>query len=170
MIEGAAKLREILPEAIFLFVGEGADKDRLVSITKEKSLTNVLFLPQHSREKVPSIIQASDICLVTLRKAEVFKTVIPTKMLEFMACGRPVVLGVDGQARKVLEEAKGGLFVEPENQVALVQAIKHLYQDSALRQVLGRNARNYIVEHLSRELTAKLYTTVLEKVAFHWKQ
>jgi glycosyltransferase involved in cell wall biosynthesis len=91
-------------------------------------------------------------------------------MLEFMACGRPVILGVDGQARQVLDQAQAGVFVEPENQVALVQAIKHLYQDSTLRQTLGLNGRNYIMEHLSRERTAKLYTTVLEKVAFHWKQ
>ena len=39
-----------------------------------------------------------------------------------------------------------------------------------LRETLGRNGRNYIVEHLSREQTARLYTTVLEKVAVHWKQ
>jgi glycosyltransferase involved in cell wall biosynthesis len=88
-------------------------------------------------------------------------------MLEFMACGRPVILGVDGQARQVLDEAQAGLFVEPENEETLVQAIKRLYQDKALRQTLGRNGRNYIIGHLSREQTANLYTTVLEKVAFH---
>ena len=87
-----------------------------------------------------------------------------------MACGRPVILGVDGQARQVLDEAQAGVFVEPENQDALVQAIRHLYQDSTVRQTLGRNGRNYILEHLSREQTAKLYTTVLEKVALHWKE
>ena len=170
VLQGAAQLQATLPEIVFLFVGEGADKERLVSLARDKGLLNVLFLPQQPREKIPSIIRASDVCLVPLRKADVFKTVIPTKMLEFMACGRPVILGVDGQARQVLDEAQAGVFVEPENQVALVQAIKHLYQDSTLRQTLGRNGRNYIVEHLSREQTAKLYTTVLEKVAFHWKQ
>ena len=170
MLQGAAQLQATLPEVVFLFVGEGADKERLVSLARDKGLLNVLFLPQQPREKIPSIIRASDVCLVPLRKADVFKTVIPTKMLEFMACGRPVILGVDGQARQVLDEAQAGVFVEPENQVALVQAIIHLYQDNTLRHTLGRNGRNYIMEHLSREQTAKLYTTILEKVAFHWKQ
>jgi len=168
VLEGAAQLQAALPEVVFLFVGEGADKERLASLAQDKRLSNVLFLPQQPREKVPSIIRASDLCLVPLRKADVFKTVIPTKMLEFMACGRPVVLGVDGQARQVLDQAQAGVFVEPENQVALVKAIKHLYQDSTLRQTLGRNGRNYIVEHLSRKQTAKLYSTVLEKIAFNW--
>ncbi len=165
VLEGAAQFQAASPEIVFLFIGEGADKERLLSLTRDKGLRNVSFLPQQPREKIPSIIRASDVCLVLLRKADVFKTVIPTKMLEFMACGRPVILGVDGQARQVLDEAQAGVFVEPENHVALVQTIKYLYEDVALRQVLGRNGRNYIVEHLSREQTAKLYTTVLEKVA-----
>jgi glycosyltransferase involved in cell wall biosynthesis len=170
VLQGAAQLQAALPEVLFLFVGEGADKERLVSLAQDRGLSNVLFLPQQPREKVPSVIRASDICLVPLRKADVFKTVIPTKMLEFMACGRPVILGVDGQARQVLDQAQAGVFVEPENQIALVQAIIQLYRDTALRQTLGHNGRTYIVEHLSREKTAKLYTTVLDKVAFNWKQ
>jgi glycosyltransferase involved in cell wall biosynthesis len=169
VLQGAAQLQATLPEIVFLFVGEGADKERLVSLAQDKGLLNVLFLPQQPREKIPSIIRASDVCLVPLRKADVFRTVIPTKMLEFMACGRPVILGVDGQARQVLDEAQAGVFVEPENQSALVQAIKHLYQDSALRQTFGRNGRNYIVEHLSRGQTAKIYIEVLEKVISSFK-
>jgi glycosyltransferase involved in cell wall biosynthesis len=169
VLQGAAQLQATLPEIVFLFVGEGADKERLVSLAQDKGLLNVLFLPQQPREKIPSIIRASDVCLVPLRKADVFRTVIPTKMLEFMACGRPVILGVDGQARQVLDEAQAGVFVEPENQSALVQAIKHLYQDSALRQTFGRNGRNYIVEHLSRGQTAKIYIEVLEKVISNWE-
>jgi glycosyltransferase involved in cell wall biosynthesis len=169
VLQVAAQLQATLPEIVFLFVGEGADKERLVSLAQDKGLLNVLFLPQQPREKIPALIRASDLCLVLLKKAPVFKTVIPTKMLEFMACGRPVILGVDGQARQVLEEAKGGLFIEPENHNALSEAVLHLYQDSTLRQTLGRNGRNHIVEHLSREHTAKIYIEVLEKVISNCK-
>ena len=62
-------------------------------------------MDQQPREKIPAYICASDVCLVLLKKADVFKTVIPTKMLEFMSCARPIILGVEGQARKILEEA-----------------------------------------------------------------
>jgi glycosyltransferase involved in cell wall biosynthesis len=100
-----------------------------------------------------------------LRKADVFKTVIPTKMLEFMACGSPVVLGVDGQAWKVLEEAKGGLFVESEDDVELTGALVRLHQDVGLRESLGMNGRSYILTHLSCEQTARNYIALLEKAA-----
>jgi glycosyltransferase involved in cell wall biosynthesis len=169
VLEAAGELKNEAPQITFLLVGEGADKDRLVSLAREQNLVNVQFLPQQPREKIPALIRASDICLVLLKKAPVFRTVIPTKMLEFMACGRPVILGVDGQARQVLEEAKGGIFIEPENHKALLEEVIHLYKDSTFRQTLGQNGRNYIVEHLSREQTAKIYTTLLENVVLSWK-
>ena len=91
-------------------------------------------------------------------------------MLEFMACGRPVILGVDGQARQVIETAKAGVFVEPEDPAALAQAVTQLYLDAGLRKALGHNGRQYIVENLSRAQTAETYMGVLENVLRHGKR
>jgi glycosyltransferase involved in cell wall biosynthesis len=164
LVQAASELQSSLPEIRFLLVGEGADKERLVTRTSELHLTNVQFCFQQPRQRIPSIICASDVCLVLLKKADVFKTVIPTKMLEFMACGRPVILGVDGQARQIVEQAQAGVFVEPENPAALTQAIIRLYGDSKRRRTLGNNGRDYIVEHLSRHKTAQVYIDVLQNV------
>ncbi|MBF8254145.1 MAG: hypothetical protein HW373_840, partial [Deltaproteobacteria bacterium] len=164
VLQAATQLQSTFPNIQLLFVGEGADKDRLISLASDLKLTNVVFLPQQPRQKIPSIIRASDVCLVVLRKANVFETVIPTKMLEFMACGRPVILGVNGQAREVIETAKAGVFVEPEDPKALAHAITQLYLDAAHREALGHNGREYIVESLSRKQTAKTYVGVLETV------
>ncbi len=115
LIEAAGMLQRIAPRISFLLVGEGADKDRIQSTARSRGLSNICFVGQQPREMVPAFICASDVCLVLLKKSDLFKTVIPTKMLEFMSCGRPVILGVDGQARQILEEARGGLVIEPEN-------------------------------------------------------
>jgi glycosyltransferase involved in cell wall biosynthesis len=163
-LEAAHRLQTVLPDVLFLFVGEGAEKSELISSAQRQGLRNVRFLPQQPREKIPGLIRASDLCLVLLKKADVFKTVIPTKMLEFMACGRPVILGVDGQARQILEDARAGLFVEPENSVALAQAIARLHLDQNFRQTLGENGQRHIVEHFSRQQTAKAYAGVLERL------
>ena len=170
VLRAAAQLQRTLPKILFLFVGEGAEKERLVSRVRTEGLANVRFLPQQPRERVSALIRGSHVCLVLLRKAEVFKTVIPTKALEFMACGRPVVLGVDGEARRLLEEAQAGLFVEPENSTALAEGITRLYNSSQLRKTLGDNGRRYILENLSRERTAQIYTGVLEKVILNRKR
>ncbi len=163
-IQSAVQLQTVFPDIFFLFIGEGADKAHLLSQAQGQNLHNVRFLSEKPREEIPATINASDLCLVLLKKADVFKTVIPTKMLEFMACGRPVILGVDGQARQIIEDAQAGLFVEPENATALTQAVTRLYGDSELRQALGRNGRRYIVDHFSRREMAQVYIGALQTV------
>jgi glycosyltransferase involved in cell wall biosynthesis len=136
----------------------------VVALAQERGLDNLRFVDQQPREKVPAYICASDVCLVLLKKNDLFKTVIPTKMLEFMSCARPVILGVDGQARAILEEARGGLVVEPENSAALVNAIRYLAANPEMAGKLGRNGREYIVRKFSRRQTAEKYIRVLESL------
>ena len=99
-----------------------------------------------------------------LKKTELFKTVIPTKLLEYMACERPVIVAVDGQARQIVEAAGAGVFVEPEDSEALVRAILNLAADPQRRQCMGIGGREYIVSRLSRERTAQSYLTVVDKL------
>jgi colanic acid biosynthesis glycosyl transferase WcaI len=162
LLEAAALLRESAPQVLFLLVGEGAEKARMVSLARSRGLRNVRFIGQQPREKIPAYITASDACLVLLKKSELFKTVLPTKMLEFMSCARPVILGVDGHARKVMEEANAGIFVTPEDPTALADAVLRLAADSALRESLGRNGRQHVLQYFSRQNTAKLYLDVLQ--------
>lgn len=161
IIAAAAQLRDTHPEIVFLVLGEGAEKEHIVALARERGLSNLKFVDQQPREKIPAYICTSDICLVLLKKTDIFKTVIPTKMLEFMSCARPVILGVDGQARTILEQARGGLVIEPENSEALVNAILHLAANRETARELGRNGRKYIVREFSRRQTAEKYILTL---------
>jgi colanic acid biosynthesis glycosyl transferase WcaI len=164
LLDAAAQLRNSNPEVQFLLVGEGAEKERIKTLTQSRSLTNVCFLDQQPREKVAAIISASDACLVLLKKTDVFKTVIPTKMLEFMSCARPVILGVEGQARQIVEQAGAGLAIEPENAEALAQAVQQLAANRELAAAMGKKGREYILQNFSRSQTAEKYIRVLETV------
>ena len=164
VITAAAKLRDTNPEILFLLVGEGAEKERIVALAKERSLNNLQFVDQQPREEIPAYIAASDACLVPLKKTDVFKTVIPTKMLEFMSCARPVILGVEGQARTILEEAGGGISIEPEDPQALADAICYLAANRDHARILGENGREYIVRKFSRRQTAEKYIRMLKRL------
>ncbi len=164
VLEAAALLQASHPDILFLFVGEGADRQRLIDIARDRQLGNISFLPGQPRAEIPSLIRASDACLVVLKDAAVFRTVIPTKMLEFMACARPVILGVDGQARKVLETAGAGIPVPPEDPQGLAEAAVRLHPSDDERRTLGENGRRYVVNQLSRAATASVYTEVLNQV------
>ena len=164
LIEAAAILQTENPRVQFVLVGEGADKERIVGLASARGLTNLRFVGQQPRQTMPSFISASDACLVMLRKADLFKTVIPTKMLEFMACARPVILAVDGQAREIVDDARAGLFVEPEDVRGLVETIQRLVTDLALCETLGASGREYILQHYSRRQKAMDYLAILKNL------
>lgn len=149
---------------LFLLIGEGAEKERIKAAVRARDLTNVHMLDQQPRERIPAFILASDVCLVLLKKADVFKTVIPSKMLEFMSCARPVILGVDGQAHHILQDAGAGIAIEPENSGELVLALTYLAENPDLARAFGQKGREYIVNKFSRARTAEKYIGVLEEV------
>jgi len=164
LVSAAERLQGVAPAVLFMLVGEGADRERIWALAQSKQLTNLVFVPQQPREKIPAYIAASDACLVTLKGKAVFETVIPTKMLEFMSCARPVILAVRGQAKRVLEAAGGGICIEPDDPQALCSAILRLQERPELREEMGRSGRSYIIRELSRERTAEQYFAILQQV------
>ena len=162
LLEAAARLQSENPDVLFLLIGEGAEKERIKALAESRRLDNVQFLDQQPRERIPAFISASDACLVLLKKTDVFKTVIPTKMLEFMSCARPVILGVEGQAQQIVEEAGAGLVIEPENATALASAINQLAANPKHARMLGDKGWAYILQNFSRARTAQTYIQVLQ--------
>src|SRR3981189_2941956 len=140
-----------------LLIGEGAEKERIEKQAAALGLSNVRFVGQQSRERIPGYIAGADVCLVMLKKTELFKTVIPTKLLEYMWCEKPVIVAVDGQARKIVEEAGAGTFVEPDDSNALAEAVRILAANPEHRRRMGVTAREFVVSRLSRERTARNY-------------
>ena len=164
VLDAAQLIRTECPGAHVLLIGEGAERANVEQQAAARRLKNVSLLPAQPRESVPAFIRASDICLVPLKKAPVFQTVVPTKMLEFMSCGRAVILGVEGEAADLLQNAHAGICVRPEDARQLAESIITLYRDSELRGRLGAHGRAYILQHLTRARTADKYTVVLESV------
>jgi glycosyltransferase involved in cell wall biosynthesis len=165
LIETAKQIQGSHPNILFLVIGEGAEKERIVAMAQSLALSNLLILGQQPRETVPAYICASNACIAMLKNDPLFKTVIPSKMLEFMACARPVILGVDGQARKILEDGRAGIFVQPGNVDALARAIIQLACDAGLCDSLGNSGRRYILRHNTRKQTADRYIEVLENIS-----
>jgi len=157
VLKGEEKLK-------FVFVGAGADKERLIGIAKEWGLSNVEFYPPVRKAEMPEWYGAGDIFVVPLKRRKVFLYNIPSKMFEIMACEKPIVLGVEGQAREILEDSKAGICVEPENANEFADAILKLAKDSNLRAELGKNGREYVVKHFSRIENAKRYLEIFKWV------
>jgi len=136
----------------FILVGEGSEKANLIVQSQKRQLKNVTFIDGQPHERMPLLLAASDVSLVPARKVPLFQGMLPIKMFETMACARPMVLAVDGEARRVAEqEAKAAIAVEPENVGALVSAIVYLYKHPEIGEEMGQRGREYVKFHFDYE-------------------
>ena len=153
-----AELLKSYKNILFLLIGDGIKKNGLIKKVNDLQLNNVRFLPLQSKEVYPLILDASDICLVTLNKS-VMTPVVPSKLLSIMASGRPVVasMNLNGDAPKIIENAKCGYCVKADDTKGFSEAILKLYNTPKLRDEFGINGRKYVVEHFSRKVCIEKY-------------
>jgi glycosyltransferase involved in cell wall biosynthesis len=141
----AAEQLQHYQEIQFALVGNGADKAALISYAHQHQLQNVVFLDPLPHESVPMLLNAADVCLAHTKKLPLFEGMLPIKMYEAMACARPLLLALNGEARRIaVEDAGAAIYVEPENAQALAAAIIGLYHSPTTRQKLGFHGHNYI--------------------------
>ena len=159
-----ADLLKSYKNILFLLVGDGIKKDELIKKTEYMQLNNIKFLPLQSKKAYPSVLYASDICLVTLDKMLLIPAV-PAKLLSIMASGRPVVasMNLKGDAPKIIKSAKCGYCVEADNPKELSEAILKLYHAPMLRDEFGKNGREYVIKHFSRRNCIKKYEKLFIK-------
>jgi glycosyltransferase involved in cell wall biosynthesis len=145
----------------FLIIGNGAERDNLLRQWRDSRLDNVTFLGQLPWAAVPSYLALSDASIVHLMRDPLFETVLPSKIFEIMAVGRPVVLGVRGEAERLIDEAQAGLACEPESEGDLVAAVERLAADPALCRRLGQGGRQWVLRHASYKKRAAEYIEAL---------
>jgi len=164
LVETAALFKDD-DRILFLFLGDGPLKRKVQRLRTSHSLRNLLILDATTREGVAKYCAAADCCLVPLKKGEVFRTALPSKMFEAWAAGRPVILSVEGEAREHLEKAKGGVWVKPEDFKGIANAVRYLFDNPESCQAYGSNGRRYVEKHFSRKTQAeRLEKTLLEVV------
>lgn len=163
----AAELLRRQGDIRVVLAGDGATKAALVADAHRRGLDNVTFLDAQPHATMPTLIAAADACLASLRKVPLFEGALPSKMYEAMACGRPLVLAVGGEARELIEcEAGAGVYVEPEDPAALADTLMRLRDDPARREEYGRRGRAFVEARFERHtLVGLLEQRILALVA-----
>lgn len=151
-------------DIVFLMVGDGAERAKLQKKAQDDGLDNVRILGQLPKEEMPSIWAATDVSLILLRKNDLFKKVIPSKMFEAMAMQCPIILGVEGEARDILLEAGAGVAIEPENSDDLVAAVERLAGDDALASGFRQSGLKHVTSQYDRSKLAHRFETLLEEL------
>jgi colanic acid biosynthesis glycosyl transferase WcaI len=163
MLEAAERLRDER-EFVFLFIGDGADRAHLEADARRRGLDNVRFLGLLPRQEIPAWISSIDCLLVLLRDLPVFETVIPSKIFEFCAQERPVVLAARGEIRRLVQEAKAGFVVDPENAEQLAAMLRHVREHPDEAAARARAGREWVEESFQRDCLARQMASFLERI------
>jgi glycosyltransferase involved in cell wall biosynthesis len=161
----AARLVADLPEVQIVLLGDGKEKPRLQRRAAEMGLNNLQFVPPVPKDEISEALAAADVCIAILKPIEMYKTVYPNKVFDYMAAGRPTLLAIDGVIREVVEAAGAGLFVQPGDARALADGLRKLAADLDLTGKMGRNGRAYLLAHFDRPRIAKKILELFSRLA-----
>ncbi len=145
----AARMLGDYPDIRFVILGDGANLENLKAAAQ--GLSNISFKGRRPLETMPKYFAIADALLVQLRRDPLFAITIPSKVQSYMACARPIIAGLEGSGAEVISEAEAGVVCEPEDAIALRDAVLSLYHMSPQeRHRLGQNAKSYYDKHFSR--------------------
>jgi len=163
LLEAAEILRELPCGARFHFIllGDGSRKQALKDMAEKRQLENVTFIDSVPKEQVKNYLSLLDVSVIHLRKTELFKAVIPSKLFESMAMGLPVLHGVAGESANIVREEKVGIVFESENTAELVKYLQFLQND----QLAYQNYRARCLEVAKKYDRGTLAIKMLEAVS-----
>ncbi len=167
VLRAARRLKEAGRRDIaFLLVGDGASRAELEAEARRSNLDNVVFTGRVAKEEVPGLLAASGACLIHLRKKDLFRTVLPSKIFEAAAMAKPIILGVEGAAAQLVHDAGAGLCIEPDNDAQLADAVVRLADDPALAARLGRGGLENIAPPYDYDALADRYLETIRQVVY----
>ncbi len=162
----AASLLTNRPDVLFVFVGDGSDRGRLERLADRDAPNNVHFAGRHPQSDMPAFMRAADALLVHLRPSGIADHAIPTKILSYLAAGRPVLCATGGAAADLVQTAQAGLTTAPGDARALADAVLQLHSlSTADREQLGRNGTRYLDAHFEKQRVIDEYERTLKELA-----
>ena len=163
IVKAASLLKDKFPNVYFVMMGAGPEKEMLVALKERLATSNVLFFEPVTKSEIGMIIKSIDAALVPLKKMDLFLGAIPSKIFESLAMEKPIVLGVDGEARELfVNQGACAVFFEPENENDLAAKIVEICEGKIDLVQLGKNGRNYVSEKFNRNKLADSYVDFIE--------
>ena len=161
VLKAAEKLKE--KNILFLMVGTGPEETLLKNYAKSHNLTNVIFTGEVAKDDMSEYLSLSDCGLIPLKKIEVFERTIPSKLFDYMSANLPIILGVKGEAKEILEKSEAGICFEPDNVDELVEKIEYLKTNSLELEKMKQKGRDFVKTNFDRNELAKKLDDVFAK-------
>ena len=156
VILNAAKKLDEYKNIKFVLLGNGPEKEKLIKLRDELKLTNLRFFDAVPKSEMQRIIMSTNATIIPLKRLDLFKGAIPSKIFENLALKKPIILGVEGEAEELfIKQGKCGVSFIPEDSEDLAKQILKLYNDRNLVIELGENGLKYVSENFNRDKIAE---------------
>jgi glycosyltransferase involved in cell wall biosynthesis len=146
----------------FILLGDGANKNQLQDRAKQEGLSNVIFIDTVPKNDVVRYWSILDVSIIHLKKTELFKTVIPSKLFECMGMGIPILHGVQGESAKIVEAEEVGVLFEPENEHDLISGLHCLAEDKELHQKIKSNCLETAINYNRSKLALEMLQVLIK--------
>ncbi len=160
----AAKLLEDT-NVLFLLIGQGMEKARLIEKAKQMGVINVRFHDPVPKKEVFKFIIASDMGASVLKKVDTFKTVYSNKTFDYFSCKKPILMAIDGVSRELVEDANAGTYVEPENADEYNRIIREYLANPERIKIEGDNGYKFAKNNFDRKVLAERYLKSISNLA-----
>lgn len=149
---------------LFLLIGKGMLRNKLINEAKERSIKNVTFLDPIPKSEIYKYTIASDMGASVLAKNDFYNTIYSNKTFDYMSCKKPILMAIGGISKKLVEEADAGVYVEPENPSDIAEKIRWYMENPGKLSEQGENGYNYAKKNFDRDNLAKSYQDALEQL------
>ena len=156
-LENASRVRIVM-------LGDGAHRQRLEDRANSEKIDNIIFIDSVPKNQVKRYWSILDVSIIHLKKSDLFRTVIPSKIFECMGMAIPIIHGVEGESADILDRHGIGLTFEPENHLELVERILTLNENSELRERMAQNGPR-AAKHYDRKTLAEQMLSIVEACA-----
>lgn len=166
ILNSIQELQASHPDYHFLFLGDGAERKNLIALNQKLALKNTTFITSVPKQEVVKYLSIMDVALVNLRKSDTFKTVIPSKIFEAAAMEKPILLGLEGETKGIIEKYNAGLCYEPENKEDFLQkTIAILQQEQYAQYQKGCQtlAQDFARVKIATEMLRTLYAAAVRR-------
>jgi len=159
----AASLLKEHTDIKFILVGSGPEKQKLMYLKTQLQAKNIFFFDAVSKVEMPAVVAAATVAVVPLKRLDLFKGAIPSKVFENLAMKKPILLGVEGEAKELfINQGKAGLAFIPEDASDLAHQTLQLYNDPELTRQLGENGFLYVQKKFTRDqIATEFYNWIL---------
>lgn len=163
VLEAATLVKEECPEIQYVFVGGGIQLDKLKEMKKKLKLKNVIFIDRRPMAEIAEILALADVLLVHLKKDPLFDITIPGKTQAYMAAGKPLLMGVKGDASDLVRMSGSGEVCEPENPESIAAMTKKMFNMSNEDlEEMGKNGKTFYHNKLSIEIALNNFEEIFE--------